>query len=133
MTPRQYPAWLRRRRWGAPEARTMEVLAVAMSEADESALREMLGPDVVLVVDSGGHLPDTAAPVHGNTAAAAGLIALMAPDTSAVMASINGVPGFVLSRNGVVVAAVAAEERAQQLVAVWVVCNPDKLRHWNGE
>lgn len=131
MTPRQYPAWWRRRHRGAPERRTMEVLATAMSEGDESAVRELLGPDVVLVIDSGGRLPDASVPAHGN-APAARLVALMAPGTSAVMASINGVPGFVLSRADVVVAAITAEARAQQLTTVWVVCNPDKLRHWNG-
>lgn len=131
MTPRQYPAWVRRRRRGAPDRSTMEDLADAMAAADERAIRDILRPDVVVLIDGGGLVTVPTTPVEGHFAAAATLVALSSDETSAVMASINGVPGFVLSRNDVVVAAVTAEARAQLLSSVWVVCNPDKLRHWN--
>lgn len=109
----------------------MEDLADAMAAADERAIRDILRPDVVVLIDGGGLVTVPTTPVEGHFAAAATLVELSSDETSAVMASINGVPGFVLSRNDVVVAAVTAEARAQLLSSVWVVCNPDKLRHWN--
>ncbi|MFK3677281.1 hypothetical protein ACI2IP_06085 [Microbacterium sp. NPDC090218] len=132
MTPKRYPAWLRRRRRGAPDPRIMEQLATAMSAADERVIREVLRADVVLIIDSGGFVPAVSTPQHGRAAVAAGLIALMAPEeTSVAPTSINGASGFVLSRDEVVVAAVTAELRAGLLSSIWVVCNPEKLRQWN--
>ena len=131
MIPRQYPAWLRRRRHGAPDRRMMQDLADAMVAADECAIRDILRPDAVAIIDGGGLVAVPTTPVEGRFAAAAALVAVSADETSATVASINGVPGFVLSRRDVVVAAVTAEARARLLSSVWVVCNPDKLRHWN--
>jgi hypothetical protein len=109
----------------------MEDLADAMAAADERAIRDILRPDAVVLIDGGGLVAVPATPVEGRFAAAAALVALSSDEPSATVASINGVPGFVLSRNDVVVAAVTAEARARLLSSVWVVCNPDKLRHWN--
>lgn len=131
MTRRQYPAWLRRRRHGAADQNTMEDLAGALAVGDDLGIRALLHPDVVLVIDGGGHVATPQTPLHGSAAAADGLAELVTPETSVTMASINSVPGFVLVRDGVVVAAVTSEVRSGLLSSVWVVCNPVKLRHWN--
>ena len=131
MTRKHYPAWWRRRLRGAAAEGTMSELATALTSNDEDVLREMLHPDVVVIIDSGGFVPHAAEPAEGPAAATSQLLSLMTPDTSVAMASINSVPGFTLIRGGQVVGAVTAEERSRLLSSVWVVCNPDKLRHWN--
>lgn len=131
MTRRHYPAWLRRRRHGAADAATMKELAVALISNDEDALRELLHPEVVLIIDSDGQIPSASEPIEGQGAASAQLLSLMTSDTSAAMASINSVPGFTLIRDKQVVGAVTAEMRSRLLSSVFVVCNPEKLRHWN--
>lgn len=131
MTRKHYPAWLRRRRRGAADEATMKELAIALTSSDQNALQELLHRDVVLVIDSGGHVPNVAEPIEGQAAASAQLLSLVTSGTSAAMASINSVPGFTLIRDKKVVGAVTAEMRSRLLATVWVVCNPDKLRHWN--
>lgn len=109
----------------------MEALAIALVARDRAGIRAMLHFRVVLVVDSGGRMPPSSAPVEGRAAASAGLAALMTPETTVVTTSINGVPGLVFERGDTVLAAVTAESRSGLLTSVWVVCNPEKLRHWN--
>lgn len=131
MIGKRRPAWFRRARPGMPEGSGLEQLADAMTLADEQALRGVLRPDAVLIVDSGGMPPGASASSRGRTAVAAALRELSTPGVSAVASSINGAPGLVLSRDGLVVAAVTAEMHAGLLSHVWVVMNPEKLRHWN--
>lgn len=131
MNRRQGPAWLRRRRRGAVGRTAMEGLAVALAGRDEPGIRAVLHPGVVLVVDSGGRMPESSTPMARRAAASAALAALMTVETAVTAASINGVPGLVLVRDGAVAAAVTAETRSGLLSSVWVVCTPDKLRHWN--
>lgn len=115
-----------------PDRSLAEEFAVAMSTGDESAVRGLLRSDAVVIIDSGGLVPAVTTPVTGRGAVAAALAALVASETSVGAASINGAPGVVLSRDGIVVAAVTTEVRAGLLSTVWVVRNPEKLRHWNG-
>lgn len=131
MIRRHYPAWLRRRRHGSADEATLTELSAAVVAHDEEAVRALLHRSVTLVVDSGGRIPTASGPITGQTAAASELVALVAPGTTAAMTSINGVPGFVFVHDARVVGAVTAEMRSGALVSVWVVCNPDKLRHWN--
>lgn len=109
----------------------MEDLAIALTAGDRAGIRAMLRFDVVLVIDSGGLMPESSAPIEGRAAASAGLVALATAETSGTTASINGVEGLVLMRDGAVVAAITAEIRSRLLSNVWVVCNPEKLKHWN--
>ena len=60
-----------------------------------------------------------------------GLRDLMAAGTTATIASINGSHGITLVRDERVVGVITTEVRAQALSTIWVVCNPEKLRHWN--
>ncbi|MFD5214247.1 hypothetical protein [Microbacterium sp. NPDC058345] len=131
MIRRHQPASLRRRRLGAVDPGVVERLAVALAAGDRDEIRAVLHPQVVLTIDSGGLVPGASTPLRGAAAASEALLALTTPDTSATMASINSVRGFLLVREDVVVAAVTAEVRTRLLATLWVVCNPEKLRHWN--
>lgn len=110
------------------ERSAVSALAAAMSDGDLDGIRAVLHPEVELVIDVG---PPGGAPEGRGADAAARLATLASAATVTVSASVNGHPGVVLSREGVVVAVVTTESRGGLLEAVWVVCNPDKLRHWN--
>lgn len=112
-------------------ARTLEALSAALTARDERGVRDLLHTSVTLVLDGGGHGHTGSVPLTGRTSAASRLMSLMTPETTAVTASVNGVPGITLVRHSEVVAVVTADARAGRLTEVWVVCNPTKLRHWN--
>ena len=131
MTRRHHPAWGRRWRRGAADGATIGELSRAMAAKDTLALRAVLHRSVTLTIDSGGHVQTASIPLTDRAAASSELIALMTSDTTVAVASINGVPGITLVRDGMVVGALTAEIRRGRLVRVWVVCNPEKLRHWN--
>lgn len=130
MNRRVNPAWLRRRTRGAADQQIIEDLACALSTGDVTGIRSLLHPDAVLVVDGGVH-PHTAGSVAGADFVTAGLSAFVTAGTSLTMASINSTPGLAMLRGDAVVGVVTAEMRAGLLSTIWVVCNPDKLRHWN--
>jgi RNA polymerase sigma-70 factor (ECF subfamily) len=133
MTPGGYPAWVRRRRADASTRRIIDALAISMSMSmsDDSPVMSLLDPEVLLVIDNGGIASAASEPRNGRAEVARALAGLMTPETSITMASINGVPGFVLHRDDRVVAAVTGEVATGVLSAIWVVSNPAKLRHWN--
>ncbi len=124
MTRKHYPAWLRRRRHDAADADTIETFGSALCALDEDAIRALLHPEVVVVIDSGGHVPTGPMPATGPEAAASELRALMTPGTFIATASINGVPGLTLVRGERIVAALTAEMRSHLLSNIWIVCKP---------
>jgi len=133
MTGGHIPAWVRRRRRDVIDPSVLEALSAALTSGDDAAIRAVLHPDVEFVIDSGGALPQAPAlqGSSGREAAVSGLRALVASDSTMVMASVNGLPGLLLVRGDAVVGVVTADMRDRLLTHVWVVCNPDKLRHWN--
>jgi RNA polymerase sigma-70 factor (ECF subfamily) len=119
------------------EPAVLEELASAMTAGDTDGIRALLLPEVELVIDSGEALSSTGerAPADESRgrrdAAVIALSAHVAPGTSTLLSSINGVPGLLLCRDDVVEGVVTAEMDDRLLSRIWVVCNPAKLRHWN--
>lgn len=130
MTPALPPAWRRRRLRRADEA-TVARLSAGMAAGDARAIHAIVHRALGLVVDGGGHVQTASMPLIGRAAASCELVSLVTPGTTLAVAAINGAPGIVLYRGGVVVAVVTTEIRRRRIVNVWVVCNPEKLRHWN--
>jgi len=52
------------------------------------------------------------------------------PGTALSVEAVNGQAGVVLRRAGQVVAVVSLNVTGTKVAAVWIVLNPDKLRHW---
>ncbi|HTN55375.1 MAG TPA: hypothetical protein VLZ82_04265, partial [Microbacterium sp.] len=130
--------WVRRRRRDVVDPSILEALSAAMTAGDDDGIRAVLQPDVELVIDSGalpsvstspGSAPGRTA--GGRDAAVAGLRAIVTSDVTVTMASVNSLPGLLLVRRGAVVGVLTADMCDRLLANVWVVCNPDKLRHWN--
>ena len=44
--------------------------------------------------------------------------------------TVNGQPGLVAQRDGVIVTVIAFEISGDRIKHIWGVLNPDKLRHW---
>ncbi len=104
----------------------------ASRSGDVAALTALLADDVVFTGDGGGKRVAALNPIHGAARVArffAG-IARKKPGASTLLAmrSIDGLPGFLSQeRDGPQTTALAIEDG--RIVAIYVVRNPDKLRH----
>lgn len=97
------------------------------------ALRRMLVPEAVVVSDGGGKVMASLRPVRGADAVARCLADLLIqqPGTTWAVEAVNGQAGVVLRRADEVVAVVSLNVTGAKVAAVWIVLNPDKLRHWS--
>ncbi|MFJ6250118.1 MULTISPECIES: RNA polymerase sigma factor SigJ [unclassified Streptomyces] len=107
----------------------------AWETKDVAALVGLLDPAAVMTADGGGTVGTVLRPVEGGTRVARYMVAVAdrAPGLELLERSVNGVPGLVARKDGVVVT-VAAFDVADGCVArIWVVRNPEKLRPWTGD
>jgi RNA polymerase sigma-70 factor, ECF subfamily len=113
-------------------------IAEAFFEASRSgeleALRALLAADVAMYADGGGKVQAIPRPLLGREDVAAFFVALAekAGDRQPVplyAGRINGLPGFVVRAADGVVQTMALEIEGNAVVGIYVVRNPDKLRH----
>jgi RNA polymerase sigma-70 factor, ECF subfamily len=107
---------------------------VAMTSGDTQAFAQILAKDAVLYTDGGGKRAAALNPIRGADRILrffAG-VASKNPALAAITArpaTINGLPGFVLRESDGSIDTLAVEHRAGRIVAVYLIRNPDKLRH----
>jgi RNA polymerase sigma-70 factor (ECF subfamily) len=93
---------------------------------------EVLAPDVEMVTDEGsGHAVST---VSGATQVAHRICSILTDGAGSgelTEHNVNGQPGLVLRQQGEVVGVICVDVVGDRISDVWVVLNPDKLRHWN--
>ena len=114
-------------------AKVTNAFQSALLTGDLTTLARMLADDAVLYSDGGGKKPAALNPIYGRekivrffaTIAEKGL--LPAPEQMHP-ARINGLPGFIV-RTGEGVETLAFEVAGDQILAIYGVRNPDKLRH----
>lgn len=111
-------------------------LAAAQS-GDTGRLAELLAADAVLWSDGGGKKAAALNPIHGADRIArffAGIVGKgAAPALRSVRrARVNGLPGAVAIEVDGSPYVVAVEVRAGKVAAVYILRNPDKLRHVTG-
>lgn len=139
MTPRPARPWSHRVSRTELSARRLRVvvehLRGALRDGDRARLETALRRRVTLVVDSGGRIPAPPVPVRGRSEVAAILLQMLggALGGSSTVASVNGSPALVYRRGDTAVAVVVAHMHGPRISDVWVVANPDKLHHWNGQ
>jgi len=97
-------------------------------------LRALLAADVTLYADGGGKAPARKAPAAGLDEVMrlfTGFAAIYAERKSRLVryGSINGLPGFITVERGDILQTTALEIEDGRVVAVYIVRNPDKLRH----
>jgi RNA polymerase sigma-70 factor (ECF subfamily) len=100
---------------------------------DETAVRALLHHRITVLVDSGGNVAAERTPVRGAERAASLLVRLLgeAPAVAVSEQSVNGYAGLVFRHDGRVVGVLSADIEAETIIDIWIVVNPEKLRHWN--
>ncbi|MGN6099530.1 MAG: RNA polymerase sigma factor SigJ, partial [Devosia sp.] len=106
----------------------------ASQTGDLGRLKSILAADVTFVADGGGKRPAGPAPIVGREAVLAfieRLSRLLAQRPSRLLrfGMINGLPGFVTREADGVLQTTAFDVEDGRIAAVYVMRNPDKLRH----
>lgn len=101
---------------------------------DMEALRAPLTEDVVAIADGGGAVPASPSPLVGLAevmARHAGLARDFAASPSRLLRQgmVDGLPGFLTEEAGGLLQVTALDVRDRRICAIYVVRNPDKLRH----
>ena len=101
-----------------------------------AAMRSLLAADVSVYADGGGKIQATTQPVVGLENAMqlfASLALIFAGKMSRIVryGLINGLPGFVTIEEDHTLQTTALQVEGNKIVAIYVMRNPDKLRHLN--
>lgn len=118
----------------AEAERLASAFFAASREGDTAVLRAMLAEDVALYSDGGGKVLAFRNPIHGIEKALrlfSGLKRKVGGEPPELLRSltIDGLPGFVSMTKGRVLQTTALDIRDGRIVAIYMMRNPDKLRH----
>ncbi|WP_245681651.1 RNA polymerase sigma factor SigJ [Actinomadura kijaniata] len=105
----------------------------AWEAKDIDALIGLLDPDATAIADGGGLATTFLHPIEGGEQIAHAWveIARRRPGGMTFLErTVNGRPGVVAQQDGVVVTVFAFEVIGDRITRIWVVRNPEKLRHW---
>lgn len=105
----------------------------AWEAKDIDALIGLLDPDATAVADGGGLALTFLHPIEGGERIAHAWvdIARRRPgDMTFLERTVNGQPGLVAEQGGVTVTVFAFDVAGDRIQRIWVVRNPEKLRHW---
>ncbi|MDQ0760307.1 sigma factor [Streptomyces canus] len=113
--------------------RMVRAVREACAADDSALLSSLLAPDATAFFDGGGKVRALVRPVHGALQVARSLLTLLShcPRTALELHSVNGQTGIVVRYDGQVAAVISFDIAGHQVVQVWAVLNPDKLRLWN--
>ena len=128
-------------RFPVPEERARDIartFLAASRSGDTQALQALLAADVVVYTDGGGKQTAALNPIHGQAKVARFLAALAAkaghrPPTVLREGLIDGLPGFLTVERGGVLQTTALAIEDGRIAAIYVMRNPDKLRHIGGQ
>ena len=116
-------------------ARLAEAFLAAVQSGDAAALGRLLAADATLHSDGGGKKRAALNVLHGRDRIAAFFAGVVRKQAAAITAirvrpaRINGLPGFVTVEPGGTVQTIALEIAGAEIAAIYIVRNPDKLRH----
>jgi RNA polymerase sigma-70 factor (ECF subfamily) len=136
---KQLAASARRRVSAAPapvpatgRAEVVRHVKEAWESKDVAALVGLLDPAAVMTADGGGMVGTVLRPVEGGARIAQYMAAIAdrAPGLELLERSVNGVPGLVAQRAGVVMTVAAFDVSDGRVTRIWAVRNPEKLRPW---
>ncbi|MGK5558044.1 RNA polymerase sigma factor SigJ [Actinomadura kijaniata] len=105
----------------------------AWEAKDIEALIGLLDPDATAIADGGGLATTFLHPIEGGEQIAHAWveIARRRPgDMTLLERTVNGQPGLVAQQNGAIVTVFAFDVVGDRITRIWVVRNPEKLRHW---
>jgi RNA polymerase sigma-70 factor (ECF subfamily) len=114
-------------------AEIVSAFLAASRSGDLGALTSLLASDARLVPDSGGKVPAAMNVLEGAHRVAAFLAGVVrkgwTADLTARIETINGLPGLIVTDRNGLVQTNAFEFEGDLIKAIYVVRNPDKLRH----
>jgi RNA polymerase sigma-70 factor, ECF subfamily len=121
----------------AKHAQLMSAFAAAVQSGDLNALTQFLATDVRVITDGGGKVRSALKVIEGADRVAPFLIeatrkrpdSWWRADFTVRFATINGLPGMVVDAPEGTVQTTAFEFEGDLIRALYVVRNPDKLRH----
>lgn len=130
-----------RPRFSLPKERGLQIAAAffaASRSGDMQELRSLLAADVTVYSDGGGKIPAAMRPIVGFDAVMqlwTSLLTLFAKQMSRMVryGLINGLPGFVTIEQDDVLQTTALQIEDGKITAIYVMRNPDKLRHLGGQ
>ena len=125
-----------RREQELPGERHRELLLALLAGClaqDTDRVRATLHPDATVTIDGGGTVSADPSPARGGASAARLLIRVITdnPAVTVTEHSVNGQAGLVFRHEARVVGVLSVSVRAGTIRDIWIVLNPDKLRHWN--
>ncbi len=129
-----------RPRFDVPKERSLQIAAAffaASRSGDMQQLRSLLAADVTAYADGGGKARAAIQPIVGRDDVLQ-IHAALAPIFAANMSRlvrygfINGLPGFVTVEQDDTLQTTALQIEDGKIVAIYVMRNPDKLRHLEG-
>lgn len=129
-----------RPRFQMPKERGLEIAAAffaATRSGDMQELQSLLAADVTVYSDGGGKKPAARHPIVGVESVVrlhASLAHLFAQKMSRIVryGFINGLPGFVTIEEDDTLQTTALQIEDGTIVAIYIMRNPDKLRHLGG-
>ena len=116
----------------AQARRLVEQFLAAAATGEVKPVLELLAEDSTVYSDGGGRVKAAGRPILGADRASRFLLGIW-PNFMAGMehrrVDINGCPGLVLSSHGDVHYAFSFEIAEDRVRAIYIICNPEKLRH----
>lgn len=115
------------------EEKLTAAFALAMASGDTAALGTLLAHDAVLYTDGGGKLKAALNPIYTRDNIVRFFQGILKKDPTGVQsgarpARINGLPGFIL-RGPLGAETISIETSGEQIVAIYLIRNPDKTKH----
>lgn len=118
----------------ACSAEIVRAFKVAWEAKDITGLVRLLDPQATATADGGGVVNAVRRPITGGEEVARYTIGITGrvPAMTLRERLVNGRPGLVAERDGVVVSVLAFEVDGDRITRIWAVRNPEKLRPWRG-
>ncbi|PVC93939.1 RNA polymerase sigma factor SigJ [Streptomyces sp. CS147] len=117
---------------GAGRVEAVRQVKEAWESKDIAALVDLLDPAAVMTADGGGLAGAALRPIEGGARIAPYMVAIAdkAPGLELLERSVNGAPGLVARRDGVVMTVASFDIADGRVTRIWAVRNPEKLRPW---
>jgi RNA polymerase sigma factor (sigma-70 family) len=117
----------------ARQAGIVRAFKQAWEAKDINGLIGLLDPDATAIADGGGLAVTFLHPIEGSEQIARAWVEIAnraRSTTTFLERTVNGQPGLVAQQDGVIVTVFAFDVADDRIKHIWVVRNPEKLRHW---
>jgi RNA polymerase sigma factor (sigma-70 family) len=119
----------------AQQTGIVRAFKAAWEAKDIDALIGLLDPGATAVADGGGRAVTFLDPIEGGAQIARAWVEIARQPTplTLVERTVNGQPGLVALRDGVIVTVFAFDVAGDRIKRIWAIRNPEKLRPWTGQ